>query len=262
MARSPRKGSAPHIEVEETDICVSTILAHQEPDHEIFNLGERGDYYRTVGLLALFKRGHRTLRVTDLVAGYARRVDQRWFPDEFNAKRAGDLVRWGTDLGHLARLGSGQETTWTIVDRRPKFALIGSIVRRRCIRIRDLPEAEQWKANRLLDLDYRRAAREEAKVLDVFRKEAGELLEEILVRDDETMVPYALRKYWIGGAPQRLAEVGEYLVNRIAMMGPEERAKLMRHLNALSHKLRTQQPPPIDEGDLRALLELCSPPMT
>ncbi|MEO9228147.1 MAG: hypothetical protein ABI216_04205 [Devosia sp.] len=168
---------------------------------------------------------------------------------EFEAIRAGELLRWACTAGLVKRCVVQGEKSWRLLDRRMHFMCIGAAAHPRAICI--LGPNRDPDADRLIKRELRRRERARAKLIADNRISIERMLNGI-GRDDPSMeVPDELAHLAVPGIA-RILELRQVLLDEVEahreLTGIVWRARVLAHDREVSRP----EPLPISAEDLEA----------
>lgn len=175
------------------------ILACQMPGYQIYDLGPLGDVYRNRDLLELFE-GVEVLGIKRVAPRFVEMKRRYEFSEEFEARRAGEVLKWATDRGIVERLIEAGQPAWRILDREMQYLAIGPAKRQRAIRIRGLKDqAAAREAAKLERREMGRRQRAREKEVGYLRVSMKWQLDRLLHLVPEAPLPEAMNRFRIEG---------------------------------------------------------------
>jgi hypothetical protein len=191
------------------------ILACQAPDHERYWFQRNDNLYRNRDLLGLFGE-HEVLRIGQVTPRMQQLKAHDRYSEGFEAKRAGELIRWGVDHGILVREIVDRQPAWRLLDREMQYLLVGPAAKQREIRIRGLKDpVELVEANKLANREYKRQDRARAKQIERYREAMARNLDRIMQSSPDEPLPAALDRFRIEGH-ELLRNYREVLIDAVA----------------------------------------------
>jgi len=177
------------------------ILACHGLSYEPYDLGPLGDVYRNRDLLELYE-GVDVLGINMVAPRFAKMKQRDDFSDGFEARRAGEVLRWATDRGIVERLIEAGQPAWRILDREMNYLAIGPATRQRAIRIRGLRDpAKITEASRAASREYKRLERARLKQVARYRTALIRNLDIIAGLSPMEPLPEELEHFRIEGHP-------------------------------------------------------------
>jgi hypothetical protein len=175
------------------------IMACQSRSHEPYMFQRNNNLYRNRDLLELF--GEREfLRIDELTPRMQEVHARDKYSEGFEAKRAGELIRWGMDHEVLAQETVDRRPAWRLLDREMQYLLVGPATRQREIRFRGLKDqVELVEANKLAYREYKRRDRATAKQVERQREAVTRNLERVLQVSPEEPLPESLDRFRVEG---------------------------------------------------------------
>ncbi|HEY8361003.1 MAG TPA: hypothetical protein VIL30_26390 [Ramlibacter sp.] len=237
------------------------VLDCQRPGYELYRFKKGGDHDIVFGhwLKALFEG--REIIAADEVAEAFQGTMHTGFSLEFEAKRGGEVIRWGVDNGILSRVPGAKVPAWRINagERELLFVQVGaSRSTERKVRTRRWASAEEEKADRAA-LKRWAAAQERARVKKVAASRViiERQLTAILARDVEVEARGELLQYTAPGIT-KLVEIQGYILQQLDSM-PVGQARAIdlclvhEYADILSLPLPLEPAPEISDEDLAIL---------
>lgn len=175
------------------------ILACQAPGYQLYDLGPCGDVSRNAALLELFE-GLETIGINRITPRFVEVKLKYGISDEFEARRAGEVLRWGTDRGILERIVDRGQPAWRILHREMHYLAVGPAKQQRAIRIRGLKDAEASReAAKLEAREMGRRQRAHEKVVAHNRKQMQWHLDRLMRLAPYASLPETMNRFRIEG---------------------------------------------------------------
>lgn len=241
---------------------VAIILACQEAGYHLYDLGDCGDVYRNRDLLELFE-GVDVLGINNVTPRFVEMKRQHDFSEQFEARRAGEVLRWGVDRGIAERTVHRGQPAWRIINREMQYLAIGPAAKQRAIRIRGLRDpAAMREAAKLEQREMGRRQRAHEKMVARRRASMKWQLDRLMRLAPEAPLPQAMNRFRIEGCEslRNYREVlidaagdadAEAVIEALEKLGRE--ASVATHAAAMAIREAARNAPTVSDDDADAL---------
>ncbi|WP_108398283.1 hypothetical protein [Devosia submarina] len=237
------------------------ILETLQPDYQPFEYRHDGDYFRNKDILATWGDiPHLPIEISKLATLY-NPANGRHYRMEFDARRAGEMIRRGIENGIVKQSTLGREIVFRLLETEPLYVMVGPSNNRRQVRVRRWRSAEEEKQSlKELKREADRIERARLKRIADLRRRAEGMMINLFARDIDVEIRGTLVHYATPGIT-RLVEIQNFLLQQIESQDEEVGRQIVFNLewkykDVFQRPLPTPPEPEISEEDLDILAGL------